>query len=275
MGTSRRGFLAGVLGAGAAATALPGCAPDVDPAPVVDVTPDAATGAIVLVVADHPRLARVGGAVRLRLPGHRPLLVLHRTQDVFSVLDATCTHKGCPLGYDGQDVVCPCHAARFDGETGAVKLRPATAALSVLRSENVSFDAGVLTLQLGDADFPPALEGVVTLRYSDYPSLRDAGGVVSGMPRGYGRPLIVSRLLDGALAAVSGSCTHAGCEVGLDSPPSRLVCPCHGAEFALDGAMLLGPLVGPGETRGSTRPLARLTVWESQSGDAILVSGLG
>ncbi|MCE9667760.1 Rieske 2Fe-2S domain-containing protein [Myxococcus stipitatus] len=274
MGTSRRGFLAGVLGTGAAATALPGCAPDVDPAPVVDVTPDAATGAIILVVADHPELARVGGAVRLRLPGLPPLLVLHRTQDVFSVMDAACTHKGCPLGYDGRDVVCPCHAARFDGETGAVKLRPATAALRVVRSESVTFEAGVLSIQLGDPDFPPALNGTVTLRYSDYPALRDAGGVVSGTPRGYGQPIIVSRLPDGTLAAVNGYCTHAGCEVGLDSPPTRLVCPCHAAEFALDGAMLLGPLVGPGGTRGSTRPLARLTVAESESRDAILVSGL-
>lgn len=42
----------------------------------------------------------------------------------------------------------------------------------------------------------------------------------------------------GRLRAVSGICTHQGCKLALGARPARLVCPCHGAEFALDGAVL-------------------------------------
>ncbi|QSQ23209.1 Rieske 2Fe-2S domain-containing protein [Pyxidicoccus parkwayensis] len=272
MSTSRRGFLTGVLGTGAAATVLPGCAPDVDPAPVVDVTPDAETGAVTLEVSRYPDLARVGGAVTLRQPGLKPLLVVHRTEEGFSVLDATCTHKGCPLGYDGRDVVCPCHAARFDSETGAVKLRPATAALEVVASTGVTYEAGVLTIQLGDADFPPALNGTVTLPYSEFPELRDNGGSVTGVPRGYGRPIIVSREPGGTLVAVNALCTHNRCRVGLEE--DHLRCPCHGATFNLDGTMRQGPVLDGNGTRGTTPPLMTLTVTETDDGDGVIVSGL-
>lgn len=42
----------------------------------------------------------------------------------------------------------------------------------------------------------------------------------------------------GRLRAVSGTCTHQGCRLSLAAHPRRLVCPCHGAAFALDGAVL-------------------------------------
>lgn len=42
----------------------------------------------------------------------------------------------------------------------------------------------------------------------------------------------------GQLRAVSGTCTHQGCRLALAARPARLVCPCHGATFALDGAVL-------------------------------------
>ena len=42
----------------------------------------------------------------------------------------------------------------------------------------------------------------------------------------------------GRLRAVSGICTHQGCRLALAAGPARLVCPCHGATFALDGAVL-------------------------------------
>jgi cytochrome b6-f complex iron-sulfur subunit len=42
----------------------------------------------------------------------------------------------------------------------------------------------------------------------------------------------------GRLRAVSGVCTHQGCRLTLEAGPARLVCPCHGATFALDGAVL-------------------------------------
>jgi cytochrome b6-f complex iron-sulfur subunit len=37
---------------------------------------------------------------------------------------------------------------------------------------------------------------------------------------------------------VSGVCTHQGCRLALAAGTARLVCPCHGAQFALDGAVI-------------------------------------
>ena len=41
----------------------------------------------------------------------------------------------------------------------------------------------------------------------------------------------------GHLRAVSGICTHQGCRLALAADPARFVCPCHGAQFALDGTV--------------------------------------
>jgi nitrite reductase/ring-hydroxylating ferredoxin subunit len=49
----------------------------------------------------------------------------------------------------------------------------------------------------------------------------------------------------GQLRAVSGICTHQGCLLGFAARPARLVCPCHGATFALDGAVLRHPFPNP------------------------------
>jgi cytochrome b6-f complex iron-sulfur subunit len=43
---------------------------------------------------------------------------------------------------------------------------------------------------------------------------------------------------DGELRAISGICTHQGCRLVLADPATELNCPCHGAVFALDGAVL-------------------------------------
>jgi len=69
----------------------------------------------------------------------------------------------------------------------------------------------------------------------------------------------------GRLRAVSGVCTHQGCRLALAAQPARLVCPCHGATFALDGAVLshrlpltLAPLprLAVRETAGSVQVYA-------------------
>ena len=54
-----------------------------------------------------------------------------------------------------------------------------------------------------------------------------AGAVTGFVERVGGRP-----------RAVSGICTHQGCKLTLAAHPARLVCPCHGATFALSGAVL-------------------------------------
>jgi cytochrome b6-f complex iron-sulfur subunit len=44
--------------------------------------------------------------------------------------------------------------------------------------------------------------------------------------------------VNGQLRAVSGICSHQGCRLNLIGRPAQLLCPCHGATFALDGAVL-------------------------------------
>ena len=58
----------------------------------------------------------------------------------------------------------------------------------------------------------------------------------------------VSRDEDGALHAVSPSCTHMGCSVTWNTAESTWDCPCHGSRFAPDGHVLHGPALEPLET---------------------------
>jgi cytochrome b6-f complex iron-sulfur subunit len=87
-----------------------------------------------------------------------------------------------------------------------------------------------------------AVSGVAKLTFAQFPQLASAGGgVVVDSPVG---PLVVVRSTASAALAVSGTCTHAGCTVELESNPP-LYCPCHGSAFALDGSVLAGPARRP------------------------------
>lgn len=52
-------------------------------------------------------------------------------------------------------------------------------------------------------------------------------------------PLYVRRLAGGGFSAVSTRCMHLGCQV--EPAGDRMVCPCHGSEYTLDGMVLRGP----------------------------------
>ncbi len=60
----------------------------------------------------------------------------------------------------------------------------------------------------------------------------------------------------GKLRALAITCPHLGCSYAYDDGKRHFVCPCHGSEFALDGALLHGP---------ATSPLSHLT-WQSGPG---------
>jgi len=61
-----------------------------------------------------------------------------------------------------------------------------------------------------------------------------------------GRSLVAAcRDLDGKLHLNSASCTHLGCVVHWNSTEQCWDCPCHGSQFAPDGAVLNAPAISP------------------------------
>jgi thiosulfate dehydrogenase [quinone] large subunit len=59
-----------------------------------------------------------------------PDIVIHETDGTFVAHSAVCTHAGCTVGYQGGQIVCPCHGAVYDAQTGAVISGPAPAPLA-------------------------------------------------------------------------------------------------------------------------------------------------
>jgi cytochrome b6-f complex iron-sulfur subunit len=45
--------------------------------------------------------------------------------------------------------------------------------------------------------------------------------------------------------ALSSICTHQGCTVNYDASSGRLVCPCHGSIFSIEGSVVNGPALSP------------------------------
>lgn len=87
----------------------------------------------------------------------------------------------------------------------------------------------------GTADVEP---GQVLAEVDDVP----VGGALAVTVGG--APLLVTQPQDGAFAAFSAVCTHAGCTVGPGD--GELLCPCHQSRYDLaTGAVLGGPAPGP------------------------------
>jgi Rieske Fe-S protein len=239
------------VGAGAAATALPGCAPDISPAPVMDAQKDS-NGRVWLEVARYPNLAREGGAVTLRVPGEQPLLVVHPGGSEYAVMSSRCTHSGCPLGFERNEVVCPCHGSRFALD-GTAKNPPAKAPLSTVVSR-FDPDKGLLLIDFkaGDEDFPALVDGKLFFPFSRYPGLGTPGGRVQGIPEGHGKLLFVFALEDGTYAAVDSTCTHQGCPVSFDEEARDLMCGCHESRFTKTGTVTEGPALVTGDLQKFT-----------------------
>jgi len=56
-----------------------------------------------------------------------------------------------------------------------------------------------------------------------------------------GDTIMVVRVSDTEVVAVSAICTHAGCSMDYSASQKLLDCPCHGSQFATDGSVLRGP----------------------------------
>lgn len=244
MSSSRRDFFKKVLGTGAVVAGLPACAPDIDPAPVLDVPTPGEDGIVALVVQRYPDLSRTGGAVTLRFPGgsgQENLLVVHPSADTYAVLSATCTHVGCPMGFDGTEAVCPCHLSRFATD-GKVTHPPATVPLKTyVATYNAGTQVLSISLKAGDETFPSVVNGKLTLTFAQFPDLQNTGGMVSGTPTGYGKLLFIFKLADGTYSAVDATCPHQQCIVGFEPSIDELLCPCHASTFTKTGTVTQGP----------------------------------
>jgi nitrite reductase/ring-hydroxylating ferredoxin subunit len=82
--------------------------------------------------------------------------------------------------------------------------------------------------------------GIITPSHGSWQTVMASADLPDGAVRSFsvdGVPGFVERT-GGKLRAVSGICTHQGCQLRLASSPARFVCPCHDAQFALDGAVI-------------------------------------
>jgi thiosulfate dehydrogenase [quinone] large subunit len=76
----------------------------------------------------------VGQAVTYRDPADgQPDIVIREPGGGLVAHSAVCTHAGCTVGYQGGQIVCPCHSSVFDARTGAVITGPATTPLAPRR----------------------------------------------------------------------------------------------------------------------------------------------
>jgi nitrite reductase/ring-hydroxylating ferredoxin subunit len=110
---------------------------------------------------------------------------------------------------------------------------------------------------LAQAAAPPDPDvGILKVRLSDYPSLLNEFGSVrlgfnpidtaTWYPGGFFYPILINRGLGNEFYALDTYCHHEGCVVPpYDSFDNKIVCPCHGSEYAIDGTLLGGLSSGP------------------------------
>jgi thiosulfate dehydrogenase [quinone] large subunit len=66
-----------------------------------------------------------GQGATYRDPGDgQPDIVIRSNDGSLRAFNAVCTHAGCTVGYEGNQIVCPCHGGTYDPTTGAVTSGP-------------------------------------------------------------------------------------------------------------------------------------------------------
>ncbi len=59
-----------------------------------------------------------------------PDIVIRQSNGTLVAHSAVCTHAGCTVGYQGGQILCPCHGAVYNAQTGAVISGPAPSPLA-------------------------------------------------------------------------------------------------------------------------------------------------
>jgi thiosulfate dehydrogenase [quinone] large subunit len=57
-------------------------------------------------------------------------IIIRQTDGSLNAFSAICTHAGCTVGYQNGEIVCPCHGATYNPQTGAVTGGPAPQGLA-------------------------------------------------------------------------------------------------------------------------------------------------
>ena len=94
----------------------------------------------------------------------------------------------------------------------------------------------------------------ITLKKSEIPV-----GEAREIPFG-GIPAIIIHRPDKGFIVLSRVCTHLGCLVDYNKTQNRIICPCHGAIFDLEGNVVSGP---------PPKPLQKFPL--KAEGDSILI----
>ena len=93
--------------------------------------------------------------------------------------------------------------------------------------------------------------GKLRVRREDFPALNTTNGSIrigvnplrsNHQPNGTFHPILINRLDNDELIALSAECTHASCAVRTyNTDAGAHICPCHGSRFGIDGRRLSGP----------------------------------
>ena len=256
-GATRREAIKALLGL-AGVAALPGCLPDLAPARFVEVAPTS-DGYLYFDPGQAPELSAPGGAVTIT-SRNTPAVIVINSGSGYVGLASSCTHAGCPVGFTGQEVICPCHLSAFD-LAGKPTHPPATKPLRRFPVATLTDGRMSIDFLVGDGTFPDPVNGQLILPFRDYPSLASPGHAVIGVPATILDEIAVMALARGGYATTSAICTHRQCLVDYESSVDDLYCNCHGSRFAPDGSVLDGPARQP------------LKVYQtSATGDAVTIT---
>lgn len=93
-------------------------------------------------------------------------------------------------------------------------------------------------------DIPNQPSGQYTFSFSQFSALAAQGGSVHVRVAATSGPkdLYVTRVSDSSVIAVTTTCTHEQCTIGVfNGSIQKYTCPCHGSQFNADGSVDNGP----------------------------------
>ncbi|MGM0384721.1 MAG: ubiquinol-cytochrome c reductase iron-sulfur subunit [Actinomycetota bacterium] len=102
---TRRHLLAAAALGAVGAPLLAACGDTSEPAPTAE---DATAGDAIASLEELPD----GGAAVVMTATGSPVVLL-RNGDTVTALSGVCTHQGCTVRSEGENLLCPCHGSKF------------------------------------------------------------------------------------------------------------------------------------------------------------------